>query len=160
MMINSPIYVIYSRILDLINECPFIPEQIKQTGGVMLCETNERKTGMSVLLSVNSSSIKTLVCGEIECIVDIIFYYRGLFVGNEPKLDAINLVSSIGYWLEGAEISYEGEETSILDYYPIQFNSGEIVMMQISEHAHISRRFEDDFFQVEQTVQAITRFVS
>ena len=138
----SDISIIANTLIDLINQFPELPPQIKEDG-VFFEQLKPREVGLC-LSTIPSSSVKIIsyVCGKYIGRYSFQLIMQKMSVSNTQRINAQDILEKIANWLENNPIEREDGTVYRIGEYPKLDDSREIKEIVKTSFARISRRLE------------------
>ena len=105
--------------IQIVNQFPYMPQELLANGGLEIGISNSRKTSLS--LKPTDSAFHSTICRSWNFYYGFDLIYQCACITNDDRLNAIDFLSSLTHWLVGNSTYNSIHVKKLL---PITFNGG------------------------------------
>lgn len=107
--------------IQIVNQFPYMPQELLANGGLEIGISNSRKTSLS--LKPKDSAFVYTICNSWNFYYTFDLIYQCACITNDDRLNAIDFLSALTHWLVGNS-TYNS--INVKKLLPITFNGGSL----------------------------------
>jgi hypothetical protein len=140
----SDIAIIVKSLINLINDFPGLPPEIKESGVLFEQLVPDEISMCLSTIPTNSIVEQRTICGKYTGVYNFKIIFQNMSVTNEQRINAQDLLEKLASWLEKTPIENSAGGVDQLLSYPMLSQSREIISIKRNSFARITARYESN----------------